>query len=222
MVYDGAVMSRVVGPLLFALVFALTRIPGLLPPNFSAAYAFAFCAGVFFRGAMAWALPMGTLALTDAFLTAYYALKLGYDVVSGPALLALGFNYVAYATLIGLGKCFKPHASLLKLIGGGLIGAVLFYLITNTASWWFNPFGHPEYTRTLQGWLRALTLGASGWPPTWEFFRNTLLSSGLFTALFSVAARLTAPAESPAEKEPVPAAEEPAETPEPEAGTRSA
>lgn len=208
--------------MLFALVFALTRIPGLLPPNFSAAYAFAFCAGVFFRGALAWWLPLGTLALTDLALTAWYAFGLGYDVLSTPALLALGFNYVAYAALILLGRCFKPHSSLLTLLGGGLLGAILFYLITNTAAWWFNPFGHPEYTRTLQGWLRALTLGASGWPPTWEFFRNTLLSSGLFTALFSVAARLTAPAESPAEKEPLPAAQEPEESAEPEGGPQPA
>jgi len=30
----------------------------------------------------------------------------------------------------------------------------------------------------------SLTTGLPGLPPTWEFFRNTLLSGGLFTALF--------------------------------------
>jgi hypothetical protein len=76
----------------------------------------------------------------------------------------------------------------------------LFYLITNTASWLFNPFQNPEYIKNLTGWLIALIKGTSGWPPTWEFFRNTLLSGGLFTALFVAAMKLTAPAESPAEK----------------------
>jgi hypothetical protein len=38
-------------------------------------------------------------------------------------------------------------------------------------------------------------------PPTWEFFRSTLLSSGLFTALFVGSVKLTTPAESPADKE---------------------
>ena len=38
-------------PVLFIAVFAVSRIPGLMPPNFSVAYAFAFCAGVYFRGA---------------------------------------------------------------------------------------------------------------------------------------------------------------------------
>jgi len=46
-------------PVLFIAVFAVSRIPHLLPPNFSVAYAFAFCAGVYFRGAMAWWLPLG-------------------------------------------------------------------------------------------------------------------------------------------------------------------
>ena len=92
----------------------------------------------------------------------------------------------------------------------------MFYLITNTASWLFNPFHNPEYTKNLAGWLLALTKGTGGYPPTWEFFRNTLLSGGLFTALFAAAAKLTA--ESPAEKtvgqrepEKEPEAEPPAE-----------
>ncbi len=202
-------MRKLFWPLLFALVVAVSRIPGLLPPNFSAVYAFLFCAGVFFPGAMAWWLPLATLACTDLALAAYYSLALNYDVFSAPSWAALGFNYLAYAVLILLGRGFRPQASLLGLLCGGLVGAVLFYLLTNTASWFFNPFGHPEYTRTLEGWLRALTLGVSGYPPTWEFFRNTLLSSGLFTMLFAVAAKATAPAESPREKEPVPTPVEP-------------
>ncbi|MEI9959896.1 MAG: DUF6580 family putative transport protein [Limisphaerales bacterium] len=75
-----------------------------------------------------------------------------------------------------------------------------FYLVTNTASWFFNPFHNAEYVKTLSGWLLALTKGIGGWPTTLEFFRNTLLSGGLFTALFVGAAKLTATAESPADK----------------------
>jgi hypothetical protein len=85
-----------------------------------------------------------------------------------------------------------------KLVGGGLLGAILFYVITNTASWFFNPFSNPEYAKTIAGWLLALTKGTGGYPTTLEFFRNTLLSGGLFTALFAAGAKLTA--ESPAEK----------------------
>ena len=36
------------------------------------------------------------------------------------------------------------------------------YLLTNTASWLFNPFANPEYTKDLAGWLIALTKGTAG------------------------------------------------------------
>ena len=108
---------------------------------------------------------------------------------------------MAYVVIILLGKRFKPTASFLGLLGGGILGALLFYLITNTASWLMNPFNNPDYPKTLLGWIKALTTGTSGWPHTWEFFRNTMMSGGLFTALFAATAKLTAPAESPAEKE---------------------
>ncbi len=184
-------------PLIFVAVFAGSRIPGLLPPNFSAAYAFAFCAGVYFRGALAWALPLGVMLATDLGLNLYYSLH-GIRVWDLPDLENQLFNYIALASLIFLGRRFQQQKSLLKLVGGGLLGAVLFYLITNTASWLFNPFHNPEYSRNLAGWIIALTRGTGGYPTTLEFFRNTLLSGGLFTALFAASEKLAA--ESPADK----------------------
>ena len=120
------------------------------------------------------------------------------------------FNYSAYAVLIFLGRKFNPRASFMALLGGGILGALLFYLITNTASWFFNPFGNPEYVRSLAGLIEALTKGTAGWPQTWEFFRNTLMSGGLFTGLFVGAMKYTEAAESAKEKEP----ETPSEAPE--------
>jgi hypothetical protein len=187
-------------PILLMLVFALSRIPGLLPQNFSAAYALAFCAGVFLSGSLAWWLPLATLLVTDLGLNLYYWLALGLNVWELPVLKYLLINYVAYVAIIWLGRRFKPGASFTALLGGGVLGALLFYLLTNTASWFFNPFQNPEYTKTFLGWLTALTKGTGGWPQTWEFFRNTLLSGGLFTGLFVGAMKLTADAESPQEK----------------------
>jgi hypothetical protein len=188
-------------PVLFVLVFALSRIPGLLPQNFSAAYAFAFCAGVYFSRKISWWLPVLILLATDIALNFYYQHKYPGDNVWSAANLAnLAFNYAAYGVLIFLGRRFKPQSSFAALLGGGILGAILFYFITNTASWFFNPFHNAEYSKNFAGWLLALTRGTSGFPPTWEFFRNTLLSTGIFTALFAGAAKLTAPAESPAEK----------------------
>jgi hypothetical protein len=194
----AAVKGKIALPLALMLVFALSRIPGMLPQNFSAAYALVFCAGVYFSRRMAWWLPLTVLLVTDIGLNLYYWLCLGVNVWDLPVLKYQLFNYLAYAVLIWLGRRFKPQSSFLSLLGGGVLGAILFYLITNTASWLFNPFHNPEYTKNFTGWLTALTKGTGGWPETWQFFRNTLLSGGLFTGLFVGAMKLTA--ESPAEK----------------------
>lgn len=190
--------SKIAFPLALMLVFALSRIPGMLPQNFSAAYALAFCAGVYFSRHMAWWLPITVLLVTDIGLNMFYWLVRGYEVWDPPVLKYQLINYLAYFVLIWLGRRFKPQSSFLALLGGGVLGAILFYLITNTASWLFNPFHNPEYTKNFTGWLTALTKGTGGWPETWQFFRNTLLSGGLFTGLFVGAMKLTA--ESPADK----------------------
>lgn len=194
-----AVTSRLLLPIIFVAAFAVSRIPGFLPSNFSAVYAFVFCAGVFFPRPLVWWLPLATILVTDIGLNLYYQHSgLATDVWSLANVANLFFNYAAYAVLLLLGRAFKPSTSFTKLVGGGLLGAIIFYLVTNTASWLFNPFNNPEYTKTLAGWLIALTKGVGGYPSTLEFFRNTLLSGGLFTALFAAAQRFTS--ESPADK----------------------
>ncbi|HET7623633.1 MAG TPA: DUF6580 family putative transport protein, partial [Verrucomicrobiae bacterium] len=111
-------------------------------------------------------------------------------------------NYSAYGVLIWLGRRFKPKSSFASLLGGGILGAILFYFITNTASWLFNPFANPEYSKTFWGWITALVTGTHGWPETWQFFRNTLLSGGLFTGLFVGAMKLSAAESAEEKKEP--------------------
>ena len=173
-------MSARLPAILLLTLLAMFRWPGLLPPNFSPVYALAFCAGVYLPGRLAWWVPMSVLLVSDVLLNLHY----GVPFVSG----YMAFNYVAYALLVALGRRFSARrSSWLHLLGGGLLGAILFYLITNTAAW-FNPapgpFAQAPYPKTVLGWLQALTVGASPWPPTWTFFRNTLLSGGLFTGLF--------------------------------------
>ncbi len=59
-------------PYVFMLVAALSRWPKLFPPNFSAFYGLAFCAGAFFPRNVKWWLPLGTLVATDIALDFYY------------------------------------------------------------------------------------------------------------------------------------------------------
>ncbi len=180
-------------PILLMAVFAATRWPGVLPDNFSAAYALAFCAGVYFPGRLAWWLPLGTLLLTNILLNRFYY---HVPVFNGYMLVTL----LGYAALVALGRLFHAKSSWLKLLAGGLLGAILFYLVTNTAAWLYEPT--QPYPKTLSGWLQALTVGTQGWPETWKFFRNTLLSAGLFSGLFVGAMKFSEHLESAAEKEP--------------------
>ena len=188
-------------PYVFMLVAALSRWPKLFPQNFSAFYGLCFCAGAFFPRNVRWWLPMGTLVVTDIALDLYYQSFSAMQLV----------NYAAFALIILFGTRFNHRSRFLGLLAGGVMGAVLFYFLTNTAAWLFNTFGNPEYTKDLAGWLIALTTGTHGYPSTLQFFINTLLSGGLFTGLFAGALKLNDAAESAKEKEPE---EEPAQAPE--------
>jgi len=202
--YDGRVKSKVLWPLTLIVIFALSRCPGAMPQNFSAAYALCFCAGLYLPRRLAWTIPLGVMALTDLLLSFLY-----YHL---PSYSLAGFirdqapNYAAYAVLIGLGCLLGGKRSFVTLLSGGIFGAILFYLISNTAAW----LG-PGYAKTWADWIRALTTGQPGYPPTWEFFRGTLLSGGIFSGLFVGAMKLSEAKEEAA-------AEEEEEEPEQETG----
>lgn len=130
------------------------------------------------------------MAVTDIGLSIYYHYKFNTPLFNSELLL----NYVLYAGLIAIGKWMGKGARFWKLLFGGILGSAIFFFVTNTLSWLQNP----QYAKTLAGWIQAWFIGLPGYPPSWEFFRNTLLSSGLFTALFVGTAKVTE--ESPAEK----------------------
>lgn len=180
-------------PYIFMLLVALSRWPGLFPPNFSAIYGLAFCAGAFFPKQIKWWMPLGTLVLSDLALNLYY--HFAFHINSFKPLQFV--NYAAFIGIIWFGSRFSARSAFTGLLSGGIIGAIFFYLITNTASW----LSDPAYSKDLAGWIQALTKGRDGYPTTIQFFFNTLLSGGLFTGLFAGAMKLTGAAESAEETE---------------------
>jgi hypothetical protein len=179
------VKKNMIWPLLLIVVFALSRWPGLMPPNFSAAYAIVFCAGLYLPGMLGWIVPLAVLVGSDLLISLIFYREFAFSL---PAFLAAQCpNYLAYAGIIWLGRRLGARRPWWMLVGGGIAGAILFYVVTNTASWITL-----AYPKTLAGWIQALTTGFPEHPPTWEFFRNTLLSGGLFTGLFVGAMKLTA------------------------------
>ena len=156
------------------LVFAASRWPGMLPQNFSAAHALLFCAAFWLPGWMGWVLPLATIIATDILLNIFH-----YNMpVMMPELVV---NWMILGLFVVLAKWMARHRSYGRVFLGTLIGALLFYLVSNTVSWLVNP----AYAKTIAGWIQALTIGLPGFPPTWVFGLKSLLGTGLFTGLFA-------------------------------------
>ena len=167
-------------PLLLMLIFAVSRWPGMLPQNFSAAHALLFCAAFWLPGWMGWVLPLATIIATDILLNVF-----AYDVtVLDPRLVT---NWMILALFVVLAKWLARRRSYGRVFLGTLFGALLFYLVSNSVSWMVNP----AYAKTIAGWVQALTIGLPGFPPTWVFGLKTLLGTGLFTGLFAGAMKLS-------------------------------
>jgi hypothetical protein len=161
-------------PLVLMLVFAASRWPGMLPQNFSAAHALLFCAAFWLPGWMGWVLPLATIIVTDILLNLFH-----YSMpVMVPELVV---NWMILALFVVLAKWLARRRSYGRVFLGTLIGALLFYLVSNTVSWLVNPV----YAKSIAGWVQALTVGLPGFPPTWLFGLKSLLGTGLFTGLFA-------------------------------------
>jgi hypothetical protein len=161
-------------PLVLMLVFAASRWPGMLPQNFSAAHALLFCAAFWLPGWMGWVLPMATIIVTDILLNLFHYA----EPVMVPELIS---NWMILGLFVVLAKWLARRQSYGRVFLGMLVGALLFYLVSNTISWMTDP----SYSKTIVGWVQALTVGLPGFPPTWWFGLKSLLGTGLFTGLFA-------------------------------------
>ena len=189
-------------PLVLMLVFVASRWPGMLPQNFSAAHALLFCAAFWLPGWMGWVLPLATIIVTDILLNLFH-----YSMpVMVPELVV---NWMILALFVVLAKWLARRRSYGRVFLGTLIGALLFYLVSNTVSWLVNPV----YAKTIAGWVQALTVGLPGFPPTWVFGLKSLLGTGLFTGLFAGAMKWSEALDAEPEPEPETEDDEEPETP---------
>ena len=147
--------------------------------NFSPVMALAFCAGAYGRSRWTWAAPFAALLLSDLYINHYYATEYHYSMGAQEPLLRIA----CFAAGVGIGLMVSRRRNWVNLLGGALAGSLLFYLVTNTASW----AGDLGYARTAAGWWQAMTVGHPQYYPTLFFFRNTLVSDLLFTAAFALA-----------------------------------
>jgi hypothetical protein len=140
-------------------------------PNFSPVMALALCCGLVLPGVWAAAIPLGCLFVTDLLLNAHFGQPL-----FGAGTLAI---YACYLFAIGSGALLR-NRGWKPVMGTVLANAILFYLVTNTLAW----SGNLHYPQNLAGWIQSLTVGRPGFPPTWTFFRNSLLGDLMFAGGF--------------------------------------
>lgn len=163
--------------------------------NFAPVSAIALCGAVYLPRRIAVALPLLMLLVSDIVLNAfhYHQPFFTWDILP---------RYAALALISLLGFALRDRASLSKLLGASVAGSLVFYVVTNTGSWLYEP----AYAKTAAGWLQALTSGLPGYPPTWSFYRYTVLSDLFFTALFFACMAATKSKSASADRAPAPIA----------------
>ena len=143
--------------------------------------AVALCAGVYLPRRLALVVPLGILFVSDVAINAHYGA--GFFGVS------MLVRYALLALIVGGGMVLRGQAWS-RTVGATLAGSVFFYVASNTFAW----AGAVSYPQTAAGWWQALTVGVPGFPPSWVFFRNALVSDALYSMVFIACVRLTSPA----------------------------
>ena len=142
--------------------------------NFAPLAAIALCAAAYFPGKYKFTVPMIALLISDVVLNLSY----GFSLLS-PFVVS---HYIGFALVGGLGWLLRKRASVKTLLPASIAASVIFYVVTNTVSWLFDP----GYVKNFAGLVQALTIGLPQYSatPSWMFFRNSVVSDLLFTGLF--------------------------------------
>jgi hypothetical protein len=175
--------------LLYRLFFILAGAP-VAWANFSPLASIFLCSGLFLGAKQAALFPVLGLLLSDVLINAHFhAPLLDTRMIPG---------YFCFGIIFLIGAWLRRHHfhALIPVLLAAVCSSILFYLVTNTIDWYFDapvPLSIPLYSKTFAGWLQALTVGHPGFPPTYLFLRNTVLSDLLFTSLFLITQALLRP-----------------------------
>jgi len=128
--------------------------------NFAPVGALSLFAGARLRGWQAYLLPIALMAITDPF-------RGGYS-------FATPFVYASFLINVWLGSHLRSTESTRRIGGLALIGSAQFFLLSNFGTWASPtaPYAH-SFGGLISCYIAAI-----------PFFRNTLLSDLLYTAVF--------------------------------------
>src|SRR4030095_5114480 len=153
--------------------------------NFAPIAAIALCAAAYFPRKYKFSVPMIALLISDVVLNAHYR----FSLVS-PFVLS---HYLGFAIVGCLGLLLQNRASWKTLLPASIAASFIFYVVTNSVSWIYDP----GYAKNFAGFFQSLTIGLPQYSaiPTWMFCRNSVVSDLLFTLLFVVCINLGRSAE---------------------------
>jgi hypothetical protein len=158
--------------------------------NFAPMAAIALCAAAYFPAKFKFTVPIVALLISDIVLNTAYGFSLASPFVIS--------HYIGFALVGMLGWLLRNRASAKTILPASIAASVLFYVVTNSVSWMFDP----GYAKTLAGLFQSLTVGLPAYSatPSWMFFRNSVVSDLLFTGLFILCfhlGRASEPARAP-------------------------
>jgi len=155
---QGKILEFLIG-ILFVLIGVSFRLfPH--PPNFAPVAAIALFGGVYFSKEIALTLPISIMLISDIFI-GYYGISL------------MAVVYGSFLLCVLLGFWLKKNKKWYTIGGSAILGAVLFFLITNFAVWAFTPWYAKTFVGLIQCYFMAL-----------PFFKNTLLGDLFYVSVF--------------------------------------
>jgi hypothetical protein len=166
----------------FAILLILVGVSRHLPLdypnlfNFSPVLAIFLVAGAYLKGKFSYFIPLLAVFLSDLTLSKNY----GTDTLEPFMFVTLS----SYLLIFFIGRKICKSHSLPKLLGTGIVSALIFHIITCSFSWMVNP----AYLKSPTGWIQSIFIGEPGYAPSYLFLRNSMLSTVLFTLVFAYTA----------------------------------
>jgi len=129
------------------------------PANFAPVGAIAIFSGIYLPKKWAIVLPLAAMFFSDLFLGFY----------AWPVMLSV---YASFAVMGLIGLAVRKHKKLSTILGGTILGSVIFFLTTNGAVWAFSNWYEPSLAGLINCYVVAI-----------PFFRNSLLGDLFYTGV---------------------------------------
>ena len=160
-------------PILVALLITLGLISRLLPhpANFAPIAAIAIFGGLYLPKRWAIVLPVVAMFVSDIFI-GFYTWQIMLAVYGSFAIVGL------------IGLMIRKNKKFHTVLGGTILGSIIFFLITNFAVWAFGAMYAHNFAGLLQCYAMAI-----------PFFKNTILGdlfyTGILVGAFEVLTKFT-------------------------------